>query len=235
MFGYIKETLSAVGYDGIFCAKPDSPCLIFDNNMGPDGCAIFYNTEQLELMEKEQIRLKTEDGRETNQVSILCKFRLKTSKSVDSVIYANVCHLKAKAGYEELRHQQGKYILEVLKQKIGSHPVVICGDFNAMPKELVYGDFASSDLGLASAYTLLSTDGKEPDYTTWKIRGTPSGQTDSCKTIDYIWYSSAKTRVDSVYSIPLPDDIGKGRLPSYTYPSDHFSLVCDLTLTGKGK
>ncbi|XP_060065316.1 nocturnin-like [Ylistrum balloti] len=228
MFQFLKGTLGQAGYDGIFTPKPDSPCHKFKNNMGSDGCAVFYQTGELELLHKDCIILKGEDDEETNQVAILCKFRLKANQKV---FFVSVCHLKAKSGYADLRHQQGKYLLDVLKKNVGSHPVFICGDFNAHPKEPVYGEFAKSDLGITSAYAHLSTEGKEPSYTTWKIRGTFDGQkTESCKTIDYIWYSKDKASITSVLNLPSPEAIGEARLPSYTYPSDHLSLVCDVVL-----
>lgn len=108
----------------------------------------------------------------------------------------------------------------------GSIPLVVCGDFNAEPREEVYRRFSSSPLGLNSAYKLLSSDGQtEPAYTTWKIR--PSGE--SCSTLDYIWYSHDSLSVDCLLDIPTEEQIGPDRLPSYHYPSDHLSLVCDLS------
>ncbi|XP_033743247.1 nocturnin-like [Pecten maximus] len=228
IFKFLKDTLGQVGYDGIFTPKPDSPCHKFENNMGSDGCAVFYQTDKLELLQHDSIVLRGKDNEETNQVAILCKFRLKANQKV---FYVSVCHLKAKSGFDHLRHQQGKFLLEVLKKKVTSHPVFICGDFNASPKEPVYAEFIASELGIASAYSHLSTEGQEPNYTTWKIRGTHDGQkTESCKTIDYIWYSTDKASITSVLNLPSPEAIGEARLPSYTYPSDHFSLVCDVVI-----
>lgn len=228
MFKFLTDTLGDAGYKGIFTPKPHSPCHKFVNNMGSDGCAVFYQTDMVELLQHDSIVLRDEDNEETNQVSILCKFRLKSNKKV---FYVSVCHLKAKAGFATLRHQQGKYLLEVLKKRVGSHPVLICGDFNASPKEPVYAEFIGSDLGLTSAYSQLTPARQEPKYTTWKIRGTNDGQTtESCKTIDYIWYSTDKASITSVLDIPSPEVIGDARLPSYSYPSDHFSLVCDVVI-----
>lgn len=106
-------------------------------------------------------------------------------------------------------------------------PLIVCGDFNAEPWEDVYQRFASSPLGLDSAYKGLSADGhSEPPYTSWKIRRS-SGE--SCHTLDYIWYSRQRFHVDAVLEMPCEEQIGPNRLPSYHYPSDHLSLVCDLS------
>ncbi|KAB5570951.1 hypothetical protein PHYPO_G00219360 [Pangasianodon hypophthalmus] len=105
-------------------------------------------------------------------------------------------------------------------------PLFVCGDFNAEPGEEVYRRFMNSPLSLDSAYRTLSTDGTtEPSYTTWKIR--PSGE--SCTTLDYVWYSRNGFSVDAVLSMPSEEQIGPDRLPSYHYPSDHLSLVCDFS------
>lgn len=149
-----------------------------------------------------------------------------------------VTHLKARSGWERLRSAQGADLLQSLRsitsgggsnsqsQAVsGTVPLVVCGDFNAEPSEDVYQRFSSSPLGLNSAYKLLSSDGqREPAYTTWKIR--PSGE--SCSTLDYIWYTHDALSVECLLDIPTEEQIGPDRLPSYHYPSDHLSLICDI-------
>lgn len=34
--------------------------------------------------------------------------------------------------------------------------------------------------------------------------------------------------MDAVLDLPTEEQIGPNRLPSFSYPSDHLSLVCDL-------
>lgn len=51
-----------------------------------------------------------------------------------------------------------------------------------------------------------------------------------CHTIDYIFYSAEKMTVEAVLEFPTEEEIGEGRVPSFSYPSDHFSLVCDFKL-----
>ncbi|KAJ8382615.1 hypothetical protein SKAU_G00033930 [Synaphobranchus kaupii] len=46
--------------------------------------------------------------------------------------------------------------------------------------------------------------------------------------LDYIWYSQVPSAWTSVLDLPTEQQIGPGRLPSYSYPSDHISLVCDI-------
>lgn len=144
-------------------------------------------------------------------------------------------HLKARSGWEWLRSAQGSDLLRQLQNVVqrhaggeaGSHiPLLVCGDFNAVPAEDVYRRFITSPLRLDSAYKKLSRDGStEPRYTTWKIR--PTGE--CCSTLDYIWYSQDALAVDAVLDMPTEEQIGPNRLPSFSYPSDHLSLVCDVS------
>lgn len=147
-----------------------------------------------------------------------------------------VTHLKARAGWEWLRNAQGSDLLRHLQNLVRKHspmadpssdiPLLVCGDFNAIPSEEVYRRFTTSLLGLDSAYKKLSQDGStEPEYTTWKIR--PTGE--CCSTLDYIWYAKDSLRVQAVLDMPTEEQIGPNRLPSFNYPSDHLSLVCDFS------
>lgn len=231
-FEFVLENLRRVGYDGIFFPKPDSPCLDFQHHTGPDGCAIFYATNKIKLVAKDCVVLK--DGKyETNQVSIICSFVFLNNENPtmesDQFTVA-VTHLKAKPPYSELRLSQGSYLLSYLENKVGSGPIVVCGDFNADPKEPIYAAFKESALNLQSSNTNLSATKSEPKYTSWKIRGSPTGNKESCKTIDYIWYSK-HFKPKAILEIPKDEDLGDNKLPSLTFPSDHLSLVCDLQLT----
>lgn len=49
-----------------------------------------------------------------------------------------------------------------------------------------------------------------------------------CHTIDYIFHSS-NLKVATLLDFPDEENIGPSRVPSLQYPSDHFSLLADLT------
>ncbi|XP_063075663.1 nocturnin isoform X2 [Engraulis encrasicolus] len=235
-FDTFQPILARLGYQSTFCPKPCSPCLHLANNNGPDGCALFFRRERFELMGFTHLQLAA-THLHTNQVAIVCTLRCRETRQMLCVA---VTHLKARSGWEMLRSAQGLDLLSKLKtivqetRRIGVDekvsrmgvPLLVCGDFNAEPSEDVYRQFATSSLGLDSAYKQLSCDGEtEPPYTTWKIR--PSGE--SCNTLDYIWYSRQHLSVDAVLQFPTAEQIGPDRLPSYNYPSDHLSLVCDFS------
>lgn len=220
--------MSRLGYRGSFLAKPRSPCLDVEQNNGPDGCALFYRESRFSLRATSHLRLSAM-MLPTNQVAIV---QTLVCCVTGRELCVAVTHLKARSGWERLRSAQGADLLQSLRsitsRSPGPLPLVVCGDFNAEPTEDVYHRFSSSPLGLDSAYTLLSQDGHtEPAYTTWKIR--PCGE--SRGTLDYIWYSRDGLSVRSVLDIPTEEQIGPDRLPSFHYPSDHLSLLCDISFT----
>lgn len=135
-----------------------------------------------------------------------------------------VTHLKAKQEGRELRLAQGKHLLSHIQSfaESDNHPVILCGDFNATPDEPVYGLFSGSNspLKLSSSNITPYYDNKEPPLTSWKFRA--GGE--SKYTIDYIWFTSGTLKVDSIWTIPTEEDIGKDGLPCLRYPSDHVSI-----------
>lgn len=229
-----QPVLAGLGYSSKFCPKPWSPCLGVEGNNGPDGCALFFDQSRFELLDSVSIRLSAMRV-PTNQVAVVMTLRC---RSTGRCLCIAATHLKARSGWEWLRSAQGSDLLchlqNVVQKHVGrptgatsSHiPLLICGDFNAVPTEEVYRRFSTSPLGLESAYKKLSQDGlTEPQYTTWKIR--PTGE--CCNTLDYIWYSQDTLTVDAVLDMPTEEQIGPNRLPSFSYPSDHLSLVCDFS------
>nr|CAD7575705.1 unnamed protein product [Timema californicum] len=222
-FNFLKKVLGSLGYSGMFFPKPDSPCLYIKGNNGSDGCAIFYRKDKLELL-KMETRILEVWRVQSNQVAILLLLKL---RGTGREICVATTHLKARNGalLSTLRNEQGKDFLEFVQAHAGPRPVLLCGDFNAEPTEPVYHTILSHEfLRLASAYASLSVEGEEPPYTTWKVRE----EGEVCHTIDYVFYSRDSFSVDSLLEFPSGEDIGEGRVPSWNYPSDHFSLVCDL-------
>ncbi|XP_051561419.1 nocturnin-like isoform X2 [Myxocyprinus asiaticus] len=230
-FDMFQPVLASLGYQSSFCPKPWSPCLDVENNNGPDGCALFFNRKRFQLINTTHLRLSAMMLK-TNQVAVITTLHCRATGRAFCVAST---HLKARSGWEVLRSAQGSDLLRNLQniaQRLETEknaetdlPLIVCGDFNAEPSEDVYRNFATSSLGLDSAYKRLSMDGKtEPPYTTWKIR--PSGE--SCHTLDYVWYSHRAFNVNAVLDFPTAEQIGPNRLPSYNYPSDHLSLVCDF-------
>lgn len=67
-FNFLQRSLGSLGYSGMFRAKPDSPCLYMPDNNGPDGCAIFFREDKLQLL-KADTKVLEIWKMPTNQVS----------------------------------------------------------------------------------------------------------------------------------------------------------------------
>ncbi|XP_072400714.1 nocturnin isoform X2 [Diabrotica undecimpunctata] len=229
-FNFLSHILETQGYTGLFFPKPDSPCIYIDGNNGPDGCAIFYRKDKFELVEA-QTKILEIWKVQSNQVGLLTILKI---KETGQKICVATTHLKAKKGalLSTLRNEQGKDLLQFVKANSQDLPLILCGDFNAEPTEPLYSTVLDNSLQLGSAYADCDTDPRissaerEPAYTTWKIRG----EGEVCHTIDYMFYSKNKLELEAVLDMPTGEEIGENRVPSFSYPSDHFSLVCDFKI-----
>ncbi|XP_058125175.1 nocturnin [Anopheles ziemanni] len=234
-FKFLQKILSAQGYEGVFFPKPDSPCLYINGNNGPDGCAVFYKKDRLEMV-NHFTRILEVWRVQSNQVAIAAVLR---TRDTNQELCVTTTHLKARKGalLSKLRNEQGKDLLYFIDGIAGNRPVILCGDFNAEPIEPIYSTVLNyKPLGLASAYAdLLASEEEanaelsatyEPAYTTWKIRE----EGEVCHTIDYVFYSKDKVTVKNCLMFPSGEEIGVDRTPSFLYPSDHFSLLCDIEL-----
>ncbi|KFB46551.1 hypothetical protein ZHAS_00014586 [Anopheles sinensis] len=288
-FKFLQKILSAQGYEGVFFPKPDSPCLYINGNNGPDGCAVFYKKDRLEMV-NHFTRILEVWRVQSNQVAIAAVLR---TRDTNQELCVTTTHLKARKGalLSKLRNEQGKDLLYFIDGIAGNRPVILCGDFNAEPIEPIYSTVLNyKPLGLGSAYAdLLASEEEangggnvtnvssqdennqnaanlrphssgagsrsgsigsahsvgdecglsngvktkaelsatyEPAYTTWKIRE----EGEVCHTIDYVFYSKDKLTVKNCLMFPSGEEIGVDRTPSFLYPSDHFSLLCDIEL-----
>lgn len=270
-FKFLQKILATQNYEGVFFPKPDSPCLYINDNNGPDGCAVFYKKDRLELL-NHFTRVLEVWRVQSNQVAIAALFR---TRDTNQEICVTTTHLKARKGalLSKLRNEQGKDLLGFVDAIAEKRPVILCGDFNAEPIEPIYSTVLNyKPLGLTSAYSdLLAEQGDtslmmgkelqhqtsvssahsadddcsisscgrtraeqsascEPSYTTWKIRE----EGEVCHTIDYVFYSKEQITVKNCLMFPSGEEISPVRTPSYQYPSDHFSLVCDFELQPGG-
>ncbi|XP_058062278.1 nocturnin-like isoform X3 [Anopheles bellator] len=249
-FKFLQKILATQNYEGVFFPKPDSPCLYINGNNGPDGCAVFYRKDRLEMV-NHFTRVLEVWRVQSNQVAIAAVLR---TRDTHQELCVTTTHLKARKGalLSKLRNEQGKDLLHFIDGVAQHRPVILCGDFNAEPIEPIYSTVLNHrPLGLASAYAdLLASESQdennqnaanaggrvqisaacEPSYTTWKIRE----EGEVCHTIDYVFYSKDKLTVKNCLMFPSGEEIGIDRTPSFQYPSDHFSLVCDIELKAAG-
>lgn len=215
-FKFLQTVLGTQNYEGIFFPKPDSPCLYIEQNNGPDGCAIFYKRDKLQLLGYDT-RILEVWRVQSNQVAIAARLRMRGNGREFCVC---TTHLKARHGalLAKLRNEQGRDLIRFVKQFAGETPLLLCGDFNAEPVEPIYSTILGCDLlRLGSAYADVKLDReqimqpsedvgefvsesikREPPYTTWKIR--EDGE--ECHTIDYVFYTPDRLKVKN-NSLPL--------------------------------
>ena len=105
----------------------------------------------MKLVKKKEIILPTNDPAlsNSNQVAILASFQTSSNK-----ICVVVTGLKEGHFLVQTRLLQGDYILDQIREFAGDLPLICCGNFNAGPKELVYGHFSSSKPPISSAYNI---------------------------------------------------------------------------------
>lgn len=233
-YDFFEPQLASLGFEGLFVSKNDSPCLEYQPNNGPDGCAVFFRSSKFLCIEKKELRLKNEHQGLSNQVALLIRLEIKdpsATKDVPSKVCVGVTHLKAKRDFSVLRAAQGEHLLAEMASFAKNEHVIVCGDFNAPPEEPVYQSFTKNKachcVALASTYAGSEHhENKEPKFTSWKIRANGEAK----YTIDYIWISKDKMCVNSVWKLPTEEEIGINALPCKCYPSDHLALCCSVTL-----
>ncbi|XP_071446924.1 nocturnin isoform X2 [Hetaerina americana] len=235
---------------------PDGCAIFFRTNK---FTLISVDTRVLEVwrVQSNQVAIITRLAiRETGQQLLVCTTHLKARKG------ALLSTLRNEQG-RDLLDFVAKHTASTEAETGKRPPVLMCGDFNAEPIEPVYSSILSDErLSLSSAYaqypvtpsaanmvngnaenlpdgkggrlTPLESGLREPPYTTWKVR---ESEGEVCHTIDYIFHSQDSLAVEALLEFPTGEDIGPGRVPSLSYPSDHFSLVCDfhiLDASGNG-
>jgi endonuclease/exonuclease/phosphatase family metal-dependent hydrolase len=209
---YFEKGLALHGYKGLWKQKvPPSPA--------PDGCAFFYKKSRFELVDVQKVEFNPHQP----QVAILAKLRLRETEEEKKVrlqkfgeeapgVLVATTHLKAKAGFEERRREQGAILLQKIKEFAGNSelneggwPLVVCGDFNDVPGSKVielfdYG-LNGSPLSRRCHSTPVLTQEETTNrvrsylksvyerevYTTYKSRGSVSQ-----KCIDYIFFDPAR-------------------------------------------
>ena len=159
---------------------------------------------------------------------------LRSKQSGQEALVATT-HLKAKFGdlRASFRTEQSKDILKWLEAVRGGRPIILAGDLNGPPSEEFYSVLTGNkDVPLVSSYNLPKEDDNSEDnipkvdYTTWKIRETGEQK----HILDYILHTPGQMETLRTLEIPDGSVIGEDRLPSSQFPSDHMSLVSDISL-----
>jgi len=259
-FDWMSSQLKSLGYYGEYSERTshaDGTCIFFKENKFQLLSSKKIDFNQLKL---QQFRDPMDQHRyHKNNVGLIFLLeRIQTEESNPSAqdssskqkhpneqICVASAHLYWDPKLPDLKVKQSHILLNEVEQFLNNTakegletPIIISGDFNAMPNSGVYelystgkvpkthSDFVNyppdqdftHPFQLKSAYSYL----KEPvsNITPW-FKGT----------IDYIWFSNISMDVHSIL-LPLTNEEMGGviGLPSSSWSSDHVSLICDLYL-----
>lgn len=125
--------------------------------------AIYFNPAKFAVLGKEDVKYvdpETQAQQTQGFISVLLQCRKTLQK-----FYVYTTHLKAKKGFEIVRENQAKQLVEHAQAQ--SHPVILCGDWNDVPDSLALSVVRGTE-GIRSA----AGEAGEPDYTTHKYRPT---------------------------------------------------------------
>uniref|UniRef100_A0A1D1XVK6 Carbon catabolite repressor protein 4 4 n=2 Tax=Anthurium amnicola TaxID=1678845 RepID=A0A1D1XVK6_9ARAE len=173
-------------------------------------------------------------------VGIMAAFRLNNS-SHHLVIVANT-HIYWDPEWADVKLAQAEYLLFRLSQfrrtvssKFGCSPsVIVAGDFNSIPGDMVYQFIVSGNAStrllpdsgpLIPLRSLYASVGGEPPFTNC----TP----DFTGTLDYIFFSSS-SNLKPVGLLQIPGHESPevaGGLPNYYHPSDHLPIGGDFEVS----
>jgi len=239
IFDFLMEYLEPMGYFGEFQEKLDSPIKEVINEiaeerngekpkMPNDGVAIIYKQDKFELIGDVQ----KIDMKQNKEKVFALAVPLRCKQSASNAEFLMVCtHLKstkAREG-EELRERQIRLLFSELIKNEQNLPIILCADLNANPIQnrkgydpLCYNALTNSELGFRSCYQIAL--GKEPEYTSWKLRVDGTDK----HVLDYIFINNNKWEVVGYLQIPEAPKEVKSLIPSWNYPSDHFSLMVEL-------
>eukprot|EP00252_Welwitschia_mirabilis_P017265 TRINITY_DN38278_c0_g1_i1.p1 TRINITY_DN38278_c0_g1~~TRINITY_DN38278_c0_g1_i1.p1 ORF type:complete len:457 (-),score=72.16 TRINITY_DN38278_c0_g1_i1:149-1519(-) len=138
-FEELVEEFQKIGYSGIFKGRTGE---------AQDGCAMFWKTAFVNLLEEDSIEFNEYDLR--NNVAQICVFEVNKNPQAKRVVIANT-HLLFNPKRGDIKLGQVRILLNevhFLSRKWGDVPVVISGDFNATPQSALYKFLANSTLNL---------------------------------------------------------------------------------------
>ncbi|KAK7309468.1 hypothetical protein RJT34_06221 [Clitoria ternatea] len=175
-------------------------------------------------------------------VGIMAAFRLKDS-SCPVLIVANT-HLYWDPEWADVKLAQAKYLLSRLakfKKLVSDRyecipEVIVAGDFNSTPGDMVYRYLVS---GSASS-ELMPDDSEEPPITLCSVYASTRGEPQFTNytpgftgTLDYILFCPSD-HIKPISFLELPEsdaaDIAGG-LPNFSYPSDHLPIGAEFEIS----
>ena len=234
----LLPALRRVGYDGCFAPKRNSPSL---STFGfySDGTGILWRTATFTRVTTECSYLPNPDGSASARPYVLAALQpaatvTASSGAAEPLVVAGT-HLSAARGDDAEAERSGQmtHLLDLIGERVaswGCRGVLLCGDLNTDPFDRPWAAarcvpvMLSHALGLRSSYVLPPNE-HEGLWTSWKKRG--ENEIKCC--IDYIVHNDA-LRTTRVLAPPDASELEPARLPGRRYPSDHISLLAELTI-----
>jgi len=180
---------------------------------------------------------------ETNNIALVCE--METIEPHPRRLFVATTHIYWNPKMPELKVLQSYTLLKELEKifKIDEKnptskkipPLVITGDFNAMPESGMYQLYKTQALpknhaDIQALSVLHDLSHNIPINSAYSGLGEPL--TNITKgfvgTLDYIWYAKSQFSVNKVLS-PITDVLEKyGGMPNLQFSSDHTALMCEL-------
>nr|XP_011464242.1 PREDICTED: carbon catabolite repressor protein 4 homolog 3 isoform X1 [Fragaria vesca subsp. vesca] len=136
----LSNNLAKLGYAGSYKRRTGDTV---------DGCATFWKSHNLRLLDEESIEFKGYGLRDN--VAQLSVFEMHKDKSRKLVI-GNI-HVLYSPSRGEIKLGQIRFLLSrahILSERWGNAPVVLCGDFNSTPQSAIYKFLSTSELNIMS-------------------------------------------------------------------------------------
>lgn len=191
-------------------------------NNSPDGCAIFVPRSSFRVVGCDNATttqlLPSSDKEGSSQIALSIHLLHEPSQQH---FFLCCTHLKAKEGFEEVRHRQAEALVSFLESnRRDNESVIVCGDFNDIPSSLAAQTMQQH--GFTSAYNqdnVRSLNCSPFFFTTSKTRGKTV-----TRCIDYIWFKGSNIHVEALLNIPNLSSLEPTHLPLPDFPSDHLSI-----------
>lgn len=251
-FDFFESSFAQHGYVGIYEPRPYKHL---------DGLAMFYKKDKFKLVKSHiinynKIHMPTKDpyayylenrfghinrGKskyETNNIALVCE--LETIGPDPRRLFVATTHIYWNPKMPELKVLQSYTLLKELEKILNVEkgkpipPLVITGDFNAMPSSGMYQLYATQKL--PSTHVDIQALVLKDLAHSIPIRSAYSGLDEPLTnitkgfvgTLDYIWYANASLALNRVLS-PITNIIEThGGMPNLEFSSDHTALMCEL-------
>ncbi|XP_050377086.1 carbon catabolite repressor protein 4 homolog 3 [Argentina anserina] len=136
----LSGNLAKLGYAGSYKRRTGNTV---------DGCATYWKSHNFRMLEEESIEFKGYGLRDN--VAQLSVFEMHKEKSRKLVI-GNI-HVLYNPKRGEVKLGQIRFLIskaQILSERWGNAPVVLCGDFNSTPESAIYKFLSTSELNIMS-------------------------------------------------------------------------------------